>query len=436
MELSTDRLHLFFYSEGTVGLNNRVVVTGMGAITPLGLNVVSMWNALVAGQSGIDRITLFDPELFETQIAGEVKDFNPTDYMGPKDARHRDRFAQFAVAASIEAVENAKLELNEHNADQIGVVIGSGIGGLATLAAQIRVLDEKGPRRVNPFLIPMMMSDSASAHVSLTLKAKGPNFCTTSACSSSADAVGEAYELIKRGDAQVMITGGSEAAVNTVGVAAFCAAGALSARNDSPKEASSPFDAQRDGFVMSEGAGVMVLENLTFALKRGASILAEVIGYGATSDAYHITQPDVMGNGGAKAMQIALKKAKLCPSEIDYINAHGTSTLWNDKCETTAIKTVFGKHAYRIPVSSTKSMTGHLLGASGAIEAMVCMLAMQHGIIPPTINLEHPDPECDLDYVPLVARQSKIDTAMSSSFGFGGHNAVIVLRRYVEDGVN
>ena len=413
-------------------MSDRVVITGMGAVSPLGLNVPSMWEALVNGRSGVDHITLFDPELFETKIAAEVKGFNAADYLDHKKARHMDRYAHFAVVASLEAVEQARLSFD--NAEEIGVIIGSGIGGLGTLSAQFGVLAERGPRKVSPFLIPMMITDAASGQVSILLGAKGVNFCATSACSSGADAIGEACEIIKRGDAQVMLAGGAEAAITPIGIAGFNAAGALSTQNDEPQKASRPFDAQRDGFVMGEGGAVLVLESLPHALGRGANILAEVLSYGATSDAYHITQPAAGGEGGAKAMQIALRKAGIRPDEIDYINAHGTSTPLNDKSETMAIKTVFGQHAYRMPISSTKSMMGHLIGAAGAIEAIICVLTIQRGVIPPTINLTNPDPDCDLDYVPHVSRQQKVRTALSNSFGFGGHNAVLVLREYSEGG--
>ena len=414
-------------------MNNRVVVTGIGVISPLGLDVTSMWNGLVSGKSGVDYITLFDPAPLEIKIAAEVKGFNPTDYVGHKEARHMDRFAQFAVAASLQALEQAGLKGKSELMSEVGVVIGSGIGGIGTLCKQLDILKERGPGRVSPFLIPMMMADSASGQVSILLGAKGPNFCTTSACSSSSDAVGEAYEIVKRGDSQAMVTGGSEAAITPIAVAGFRAAGALSDRNHQPKEASRPFDAERDGFVIGEGAAIMVLESLPFALRRDANILGEIIGYGASSDAFHITQPDEDGEGGAKAMRLALSKAGIKPSEIDYINAHGTSTRLNDKIETLCIKKVFGDDAYRIPISSTKSMLGHLLGTAGAIEAMITLLTIRHGVIPPTINLTHPDPECDLDYVPNKARPAKVRTALTNSLGFGGHNSVLIFREYTED---
>ncbi len=412
--------------------DNRVVVTGIGTVCPLGLDMATTWEGLIAGRSGIDYITLFDVELYETKFAGEVKGFDPTNYISRKEARRMDRFAQLSVAASLQAVEQSGMQINSTNQDNIAIIVGSGIGGLTTLYEQIKVLLEKGPDKVSPFLVPMMISDMGAAQVSITLGVKGLNLCTTSACSSSSDAIGVAYELIKRGDAQAALAGGSEAVINPVGIADFGALRALSTRNDEPQLASRPFDTERDGFVISEGACVLILESLDHARERGANILAEILAYGASGDAYHVTAPDEDGAGAAKAMQLALDKAGLAPSEIDYINAHGTSTQLNDKVETVAIKTVFGDHAYRIPISSTKSMTGHLIGAAGAVEAAACIMAIQHGIIPPTINLNHPDPECDLDYVPNVARQAKVTAALSNSFGFGGHNSVLILREYVE----
>jgi len=410
-------------------MTSRIVVTGMGAVSPLGLDIPTLWEALTSGKSGAGPITLFDAEAFETKIAAEVKGFNPTDYIEHREARRMDRYTQFATVASMQAVKQSNLDCEKEGTD-VGVIIGSGIGGITTLSAQMATLAEKGPRRISPLLVPMMIADAAAGHVSIMLGAKGMNFCATSACSSGADAVGEACEIIKRGDVQVMIAGGAEAAITPIGIAGFNAAGALSVRNDAPQKASRPFDAQRDGFVMGEGAAILVLESLDHALKRNANILAELAAYGATSDAFHITQPAQDGRGGAKAMNMALRKAGLTPKDIDYINAHGTSTTLNDKCETMAIKAVFGEDAYRIPVSSTKSMMGHLIGAAGAIEAIVCILAIQHGIVPPTINLEHADPDCDLDYVPNVARQQRVRAAMSNSFGFGGHNSVLLLREY------
>ena len=411
---------------------NRVVVTGMGALTPLGLTMATTWQGLITGQSGIDYITLCDREPLEVKFAGEVKGFDPTNYLDRKEARRMDRFAQLAVAASREALATSGLQINDTNQHDIAVVVGSGIGGLTTLFEQTKILLEKGPSRVSPFLAPMMISDMAAAQISITLGIKGLNLCTTSACSSSADAIGVACELIRRGDAVAALAGGSESIINPIGITAFTALKAVSFRNDAPKEASRPFDAARDGFVISEGACLLVLEELEHAKRRGANIIAELIAYGATADAYHMTQPDEHGSGAIRAMQMALNKADLKITDIDYINAHGTSTPMNDKTETLAIKAVFGEHARRVPISSTKSMTGHLIGAAGAVEAAVCVMTIQNGIIPPTINLTNPDPECDLDYVPNVARKVKVKTALSNSFGFGGHNSVLVFRKFGE----
>jgi len=404
----------------------------MGMVSPVGLDVNSSWEALKAGKSGVDKITLFDTSKHVTKIAGEVKGFDPTKYMNRKEARRMDRFAQFAVAASQEAVKQANLTIDDSNRNEIGVFIGNGAGGLTTLQEQIINMHQNGPDRVNPFLITMMIGDSASAQVSILLGAKGPNFCTTSACSSSADAIGIAYETIKRGDAKAMISGGSEATICAIGMAAFNSIKAISERNDNPQEASRPFDAERDGFVLGEGAAVLILEELEYARARGAAIIAEIAGYGASGDAFHVTQPCEDGEGAARAMQAALEKAGWLPGEVDYINAHGTSTPLNDKMETRAIKTVLGEHARKVQVSSTKSMTGHLLGGAGALEAAICVLTLQYGIIPPTINLKHPDPECDLDYVPNVARQATVKKILSNSFGFGGHNSVLALQRFEE----
>jgi len=408
------------------------VVTGIGILCPLGLDAATTWKALIVGESGIDYITLFDPELFDTKIAGEVKGFEPTTYISQKDARRMDRFAQLAVASSLQAVEQAKLKITPSNQNSIGVIFGSGIGGLITLSEQIKILLEQGPSRISPFLVPMMTPDMAAAQVSILLGAKGPNFCTTSACSSGADAIGVAGEIIKRGDAQAMIAGGSETIITPIGVAGFNALKALSTRNDQPKLASRPFDAERDGFVIGEGAASLLLEDLSFAQKRGVPILAEVLGYGASGDAFHITQPALNGEGAAQAMKKVLNKAGLKPTEVDYINAHGTATPLNDKVETQAIKAVFGDYAYKIPISSTKSMMGHLIGSAGAVEAAITVMAIQNDIIPPTINLTHPDPECDLDYVPNVARPAKVTTALSNAFGFGGHNSVLAFQKYTE----
>ena len=400
----------------------------MGMVTPLGLDVPSTWQKLINGESGVDIITQYDPAITETKIAAEVKGFDPTQYIDRKEARHMDRFVQFAVVSALQAVKQAGIK--NVSAEDTGVIIGCGLGGLNTLLNQYDVLREKGADRVSPFLIPMMIPDMASGQVSIILGAKGPNFCTASACASGSDAIGTACEIIKRGNASVMVAGGAESVITPIAVAGFNSARALSIRNNDPKKASRPFDAGRDGFIIGEGAAVLVLESLEYAERRGASILVELIGYGATSDAFHVTQPAAGGEGGARAMSAALKEAGMEPSQIDYINAHGTSTPLNDKNETMAIKTVFKEHAYKVPVSSTKSMTGHLLGAAGSMEAAISILAIQNGIIPPTINLTTPDPECDLDYVPNTARRAMVSTVLSNVFGFGGHNSTLIFRRY------
>jgi len=412
--------------------SNRVVVTGIGILSPLGLDANDTWKNLIAGKSGIDYITNFDASSFETRFAGELKGFEATNYLGRKEARRMDRFTQIAVTASLQAVEDAKITIDEKNRDDTGVLVGSGIGGLITISEQIHILGERGPNKISPFLIPMMIGDMASAQISIALGARGPNFCPTSACSSGADAVGTAYEIIKRGDASTMLAGGAEAIITPIGIAGFNANRAISTRNDAPQQASRPFDAERDGFVIGEGAAVLVLESLASAQERGATILAEITGYGASSDAVHITQPAEGGEGAVRAMRMALRKTGLKPENIDYINAHGTSTPINDRTETMAIKEVFGEYAYKVPVSSTKSMTGHLVGAAGAIEAAFCIRAIREGIIPPTINYTTPDPECDLDYVPNTAREAEVNAAMSNSFGFGGHNSVLVFQKYRE----
>ena len=378
----------------------------------------------------MDYISSFDPEPFETHIAAEVKGFEPTDFLDRKEARRMDRFVQFAAVASQEAVARAGLVLNEEEAERVSVMIGSGIGGIRTLSQELQVMLERGPLKVSPFLIPMMLGDMASGRVSIMLGAKGPNCSAISSCATGADTIGEAAEVIRRGDADVAIAGGSEAAICPIGIAGFNACGALSCRNDEPQKASRPFDANRDGFVMGEGAGILVLESLEHALARGAEPLAELAGYGATADAHHITQPAPEGEGGARAMRIALKKAQLTPKDVDYINAHGTSTPMNDKFETLAIKSVFGPEAYNTPISSTKSMTGHLLGAGGALEAAICVLAITGGAIPPTINLDHRDPDCDLDYTPHTPRMGAVNAALSLSLGFGGHNTCLAFKSY------
>ncbi|MBF8268126.1 MAG: fabF [Dehalococcoidia bacterium] len=413
-------------------MKQRVVITGIGIVSPLGLSTDTTWESLLAGISGVDYISSFDAEAFETRIAAEVKGFEPTDFLDRKEARRMDRFVQFAAVASQEAVARAGLTIKAEEAPRVSVMIGSGIGGLITLSQEFQVLSEKGPSKVSPFLIPMMLGDMASGRVSMMLGAKGPNFSAISSCSTGADTIGGAAEIILRGDADVAIAGGSEAAICPIGIAGFNACGALSRRNDEPQRASRPFDAGRDGFVMGEGAAILVLESLEHALARGAKPLAELAGYGATADAYHITQPAPEGEGGARAIRIALRKAGLAPEDIDYINAHGTSTPLNDKFETMAIKAVFGPRAYQTPISSTKSMTGHLLGAAGAVEAAICALAVSRGAIPPTINLDEPDPDCDLDYTPHTSRLGKIRAAISNSLGFGGHNTCLAFKSFVE----
>ena len=412
--------------------NHRVVVTGIGIISPVGLDAVTTWDSLINGRGGIDNITLFDASNHITKFAAEVKNFDPNKYIDRKLVRRMDRFTQLAVAASQEALQDSHLVIDDSNRNDISVMVGSGIGGLGTLSEQLKILNEKGPDRVSPFLIPMMISDMAGAQISINIGAKGANVCSTSACSSGSDAIGNAYEILKRGDGVAIVTGGAEAVITPIGVAGFNAARALSTRNDDPKHACRPFDATRDGFVIGEGAAILVLETLEFAKQRGAHILAEIIGYGASSDAYHITSPTESGEGAVRAMNMALRKAEIKPTEVDYINAHGTSTELNDKTETKAVKTVFGEYAYKVPISSTKSMTGHMIGAAGAIEAAICVLTIQNGIIPPTINYANPDPECDLDYVPNVARRANVKTTLSNTFGFGGHNSCLIIRKYSE----
>jgi len=408
-------------------MRRRVVITGLGLITPLGQGKDALWEGLTLPRRVVGPITRFDATGYSTRIAAEVKDFDPTQFMERKDARRAARFIQFAIGATHLALQDAQLAITDANREQVGVLIGSGIGGIDYMDTQVRLLDRHGPDRVSPFLPAMMISDMASGMVSIHFGIKGPNLCAVTACSTGADAIGLATRLIQYGDAEVMLAGGSEAAIEPIGIAGFCAARAMSTRNDDPEHASRPFDAERDGFVMGEGAGVLVLESLEHAQARGARIYAEVLGYGMTADAYHITQPDPEGDGALRAMRKAIHDAGLQPTDIDYINAHGTSTRYNDAKETLAIKRLLGEDAYRVPVSSTKSVTGHLLGAAGAVEAAICVLALQHQTVPPTINYEHPDPECDLDYVPNTARPATLRTVMTNSFGFGGHNSVLVL---------
>lgn len=404
----------------------RVVITGMGAITPLGNDVTTTWETCVAGKSGVARITLFDPTPFNTQFAAEVKGFDPEAHLGRKEARRMDRFTQFAVVASQQALQDAGLDLDHEDRNNIGVIIGSGIGGIGTITASVDVMRERGPGRVSPFFVPMMLPDTAAGQVAITFGLKGPNMCVTSACASGANAIGEATEMIRRGAADVILAGGAEAGIVPVALAGFNVMGAVSTRNDAPERASRPFDAQRDGFVMGEGAAILVLEALEHAQARGAQLYAEVLGYGASADAFHITAPDETGDGAVRAMRLALADAGLPPEAVGYINAHGTSTILNDKTETQAIKKVFGERAYDLPISSTKSMHGHLLGAAGAVEAIICIRALQTGVLPPTINYEYPDPECDLDYIPNTARHLRVRVVMSNSFGFGGHNASLL----------
>ncbi len=411
-------------------MDRRVVVTGMGAISPLGLSVAELWQGIVAARSGVGPITLFDPTGFDTRFAAEVKGFDPTNYMDRKEARRTDRFVQFAVAATKEALRDAELEITPANRDEVGVFIASGIGGIATLSEQLEVLRSRGPGRISPFLIPAMITNLAAGQVSIVTGARGPSYCVTSACASSAHAIGEAAETIRRGWAKAMIVGGSEASITPIGVAGFNAMRALSTRNEDYAHASRPFDAERDGFVMGEGAAVLILEDLEFALARGARILAEVVGYGATSDAYHISNLAEDGEGVARAIRLALQRGGLAPGDVDYINAHATSTPAGDPVEAAAIKQVFGGREQSPPVSASKSQFGHLLGAAGAIEAVVTVLAMQNNLLPATINLQHPDPECDLDFVPNHPRPAQIDVALSNSFGFGGHNVCLAFRKY------
>jgi 3-oxoacyl-[acyl-carrier-protein] synthase II len=399
-------------------------------ITALGHSACENWDALVAAKSGTARISLFDPTGYESQVAGEVKHFDPMAYMDRKEARRADRVTQFAFVAAEEALKQSGYDPRVDGGDTMAVILGTAIGGITTLMAEYDTLREKGPGRVSPFLMPMMLADMTSGQLSIKLGAKGVNYSLISACASGADSIGEAANIIRRGDAEIALAGGTEAAITPISVAGFAAARALTTYNDTPERASRPFDLTRDGFTLGEGAGVLVLEAEEHATARGATILAELAGYGATSDAFHITMPAENGEGAARAMRLALEHAGLAIDDIGYINAHGTSTPMNDKLETVAIKAVFGDYAYELPISSTKSMTGHLLGAAGAVEAGICVLAMQHGIIPPTANYETPDPECDLDYVPNVARSASLEAVMTNSLGFGGHNASLVFRRY------
>ena len=413
-------------------MKRRVVITGLGVISPVGNDIESFWRALISGKSGIGPITSFDASNFDSRIAGEVKDFEPTKHMDAKEAKRMEKFAQFAVAVAKQAVADAGLDLAKEDANRIGVIVGSGIGSLRIVEEQCRVYFEKGPSRFSPFMIPMLIVNEAAGHISISLGLKGPNSCVATACASGSHAIGDAFRIVRYGDADIMLAGGTESCVTALGVGGFCALKALSRRNDAPEKASRPFDKLRDGFVMAEGAGIVVLESLEHAFKRNARIYAEIAGYGMSADAYHMTAPDATGDGAMRAMQAALADGNIRPEEMDYINAHGTSTFLNDKIETLAIKKAFGSHAYKIAVNSTKSMTGHLLGAAGGVEFVVLCLSIYHSLLHPTINQEVPDPDCDLDYVPNVSRKMKINVAMSNSLGFGGHNATLVAKKFKE----
>lgn len=409
----------------------RVVITGVGLVSPLGSDKVEFWNNLINGKSGISAVESFDVSQYPCRIAGEIKDFDPSRYMEKKEAKRVDRFTQLGIAAALQAWRDAALDNIVLDKDEIGVLVGSGIGGIQTVEQQLKVLAEKGPRRVSPFLVPALIANMASGYISILLGLRGPNSTVVTACASSTHAVGDAWHIIGRGDAEIMLAGGAEAAISHLAFSGFSSARALSTRNDEPERASRPFDLKRDGFVMGEGAGVVILETLEHALSRGAAIYGEIVGYGMSGDAYHMTAPDPEGRGAFLSMRRALKSASIAPEEVDYINAHGTSTEFNDKIETMAVKKLFGEHAYKLAVSSTKSMTGHLLGAAGAVELIATLLTMQHQVIHPTVNYEYPDPDCDLDYVPNHAREATVNLAISNSFGFGGTNATLAVKRYL-----
>ena len=410
---------------------HRVVITGLGAITPIGNDLESYLKGLQSGQNGVDQITLFDASSHACRFAAEVKSFDPTGKLEPKESKRWDRFSKFGVIAAKEALNHSGLIIDNSNSGRIGVIIGSGVGGLLTMETQAHVLDNKGASRVSPFTVPMMIPNMATGLAAIALGAKGPSSAVSTACAAGSNAIGDAFRLLQLGKADAMVCGGAEASITPLGVAGFASAKALSFRNDDPSTASRPFDSQRDGFVIGEGAGVLILETLDHALKRDATIHAEIIGYGTTCDAHHITSPTPGGVGGAEAMKLALIDGQINPEEVDYINAHGTSTPANDSNETSAIKAALGNHAYQVPTSSTKSMTGHLLGGSGGIEAVACALAIKHEIIPPTINYSNPDPNCDLDYVPNKAREKKLGVVLSNSFGFGGHNVCLAFRQMI-----
>lgn len=407
----------------------RVVITGLGVVSPIGNNLNDFWGALMKSKSGAGKLTAFDCSKFDSHIAAEIKNFNPESVLNSKQIRRMDRFVQLGVYAAKMAFDDAGIDMTKEDARRIGVLVGSGIGGLHTIEEQVEIYLTKGPSRLSPFLIPMLIVNMASGQISIVLGAKGPNSCVATACASGTHAIGDAFKIIQRGDADAMITGGTEGCITPVGFGGFCALKALSTRNDDPEHASRPFDRERDGFVMGEGAGIVVIEELGHAKARGAKIYCEIIGYGMTGDAYHMTAPDPEGEGAAYCMQMCVKDAGIALEDVNYINAHGTSTKYNDETETKAIKKVFGKHAYKLAVSSTKSMTGHLLGAAGGVEAVACAMAIKHNVLPPTINYEHPDPKCDLDYVPNKARKAKVNVALSNSLGFGGHNTTIAMRK-------
>jgi 3-oxoacyl-[acyl-carrier-protein] synthase II len=411
-------------------MQRRVVITGLGVVSPVGKGKEEFWSALLGGVSGISPISSFDSSDYPCKIAAEIKDFDPSSFVDKKEVKRMDRFVQFAAVASLMAVQDAQLTISADNSGDVGVVIGSGIGGILTWESQHSLLIERGPSRVSPFFVPMMISNMASGHVSMLLSAKGPNTTTVTACASGAHAIGDAFQIIRRGEAQVMIAGGAEAAISPLSMAGFCSLKALSTRNDEPERASRPFDKLRDGFIMGEGSGIVVLEEMNAALARKANIYAEIVGYGMSADAYHMTAPCPDGSGAARAMRAALNNAGIAPDQVDYINAHGTSTPLNDAIETMAIKTVFGEYAPRLAVSSTKSMTGHLLGAAGGVEFIACALACRDSVVPPTTNYEVPDPDCDLDYVPNKRRQMRVGFALSNSFGFGGQNAALLVKKW------
>lgn len=410
--------------------NRRVVVTGIGAVTPLGLDIESTWDALLNGESGVAPITRFDSNALPVHVACEVKNFNATDFIDPRELRRTDLYEQYGIAAAKQAMQQANFQIAPEIADDVGVVVGSSVGGFHTMLAQYDVLKEQGGRKINPFAIPMIMSNGAAGMIAIEFGAQGPSYSPVSACATSNDSVGQASELIRRGAAKAMIAGGADATVSWLGMAGFDRLGALSHNNDLPSMSPKPFDKNRDGVAMGEGACIMILEDLEFAKERGANVLAEIVGFGQTTDAFHVIAPAEGGAGATKAIQRAMQQAGVSPEDIDYINAHGTATPLNDIAETQAIKAAFGRRAYEVPISSTKSMTGHMMGATGALEAAVCIHAIQHGIVPPTRNLQEPDPQCDLDYVPREARKHHVDVAMNNSFGFGGHNSVLIFQRY------